>query len=56
MDNFDSTVANEPRAESEGRQSPNHEQTLAELTRCLSDAYTARSRIRLKRGELSLWP
>ena len=54
MSNSDPSIGNEPSATSNGSPSPGQEATLAELTRCLSDAYTARGRIRMERGELGL--
>jgi len=54
MEILDPTVGTEQSAATNGTPPPGTEKTLAELTRCLSDAYTARGRIHLDRGELDL--
>jgi hypothetical protein len=54
MQNVDRAMTNDLSAESGGTPSQGREETLTELTRCLSDAYVARGRMRLERGEFSL--
>lgn len=55
MDTMNSTtIGNEPVTTPNDTTPPAAEATLAQLTRCLSEAYTARGRIHLERGETDL--
>jgi hypothetical protein len=54
VDNSVLSVGDEPRANSDGTPSQGQEETLAQLTQLLSEAFTARGLIQLQRGELDL--
>ena len=54
MDTLNSTNRNESATAPNETMPPGPEETLVQLTRCLSEAYTARGRIYLERGETDL--
>lgn len=54
MDTMDSTIRNDQVTAPNDTMPPGPEETLAQLTRCLSEAHTARGRIHLERGETDL--
>jgi len=54
MDTMNSTIRNESVTAPNDTMPPGPEETLAQLTRCLSEAYTARGRLHLERGETDM--
>ncbi len=54
MNTMNSTIGNEQVTTPNDTTPPGPEETLAQLTRCLCEAYTARGRIHLERGETDM--
>ena len=54
MDTMNSTIRDVSATAPDDTKPPGPEETLAQLTHCLSEAYTARGRIYLERGETDL--